>query len=119
LGITHPWYLIRDTAYYEPFMKVHYGTLAPRKLKDLAMDKLQKDIQAPGEPHSPSEDAITALDLYKCHRPRWEACMQSKIKESQRLVRQQVRQQQQLQEQQMVQAKPFYGYQGMPPSINY
>jgi len=93
LGINHSWYMIRDTAYYEPFMKLYFGALAPRKLKDLAKEKLRTDIQLPGRSHSPTEDALTALDLYKCHRPRWEACMQSKIKESQKLVRQQVRDQ--------------------------
>ena len=118
LGITHPWYMIRDTAYYEPFMKMHYGTLAPRKLKDLAREKLQKDVQVFGEAHSPLEDAITALELYKCHRPRWEACMQSKVKESQRLVRQQVRQQQ-MQDHQMMEQPHFYGYPSAATMVPY
>ena len=111
LGVSHPWYMIRDTAYYEPFMKMHYGNLSPRKLKELAKEKLQKDIQVIGQSHSPTEDAMAALDLYKCHRPRWEACMLSKIKESQRLVRQQLRQQQMEQEMIMNQQQHNYYYQ--------
>lgn len=114
LGVAHPWYMIRDTAYYEPFMKIHYGALSPRKLKDLAKEKLQKDIQMMGKSHSPTEDAKTALELYKCHRPRWEACMLSKIKESQRLVRQQLRQQQMEQEILLNQQQNYYYQQGLP-----
>jgi RNA exonuclease 4 len=116
LGISHPWYMIRDTASYEPFMKTHFGVLAPRKLRDLAKEKLQKNMQMPGEAHDPREDATTALDLYKCHRPRWEACMHSKIKESQRLVREQVRQQQ-IQHQLLLvqqQQQRYYFQHGMP-----
>jgi len=95
LGVEHPWHLIRDTALYEPFMKMHYGQLNPRKLKELAKEKLQKDIQVEGEAHSPTEDAIAALDLYKSHRPRWESCMTSQIKEGQRLLVEQHKQREQ------------------------
>mmetsp|Transcript_21286 Transcript_21286/g.40428 ORF Transcript_21286/g.40428 Transcript_21286/m.40428 type:complete len:337 (-) Transcript_21286:99-1109(-) len=86
LGIEHPWDMIRDTAYYEPFMKNHFGQMRPRKLKELAEEKLQREIQVDGQAHSPSEDAIAALDLYKSHRPRWEACMASQAKEGQRIM---------------------------------
>jgi len=95
LGVEHPWHMIRDTALYEPFMKMHYGQLNPRKLKELTKEKLQREIQMDGEAHSPAEDAIAALDLYKSHRPRWEACMQSQIKEGQRLLVEQQKQREQ------------------------
>ena len=95
LGLEHPWHMIRDTALYEPFMKMHYGKMNPRKLKDLTKEKLQRDIQVDGDAHSPVEDAIAALDLYKSHRPRWEACMQSQIKEGQRLLVEQQKQREQ------------------------
>ena len=90
LGIDHPWLMMRDTAYYQPFMRqLETSTFnnhnmsqvdgqpiwGPRKLKELAKEKLQRDIQVPGKSHCPIEDAAAALDLYKSHRPRWEACM--------------------------------------------
>merc|ERR1712048_1444702 len=52
LGVDHPWYDTRDTAKYEPFMKVRFddGILWPRKLKDLVDEKLQYGIQVPGKP---------------------------------------------------------------------
>jgi RNA exonuclease 4 len=102
LGLTHPWNMTRDTAYYQPFMRLldthHPATAAvahhqhhhqhqhqqpvwgPRKLKDLAKEKLQRDIQVAGVSHCPVEDAAAALDLYKSHRPRWEACMSNEEK---------------------------------------
>lgn len=86
LGLEHPWHLVRDTAYYEPFMKNHFGQMCPRKLKELSSEKLQREIQVEGQAHSPTEDAIAALDLYKSHRPRWEACMMSQVKEGQRIL---------------------------------
>lgn len=90
LGIEHAWLMMRDTAYYQPFMRqLETSTFnnrnmsqidgqpiwGPRKLKELAKEKLQRDIQVPGKSHCPIEDAAAALDLYKSHRPRWEACM--------------------------------------------
>jgi RNA exonuclease 4 len=41
LGITHLWFMTRDTAKYEPFMQVPFndGVLWPRKLKDLLSEK--------------------------------------------------------------------------------
>jgi hypothetical protein len=55
----------------------------PRKLKDLAKEKLQREIQVAGVSHCPVEDAAAALDLYKSHRPRWEACMSSEERQQQ------------------------------------
>jgi len=82
LGIVHPWQQVRDTAKYEPFMKVRFddGVLWPRKLKDLAKEKLGLDIQEVGRSHCPLEDAQTALDLYKKTRNKWEKAMEYKIK---------------------------------------
>ena len=86
LGMDHPWYDIRDTAKYEPFMKkakknvTSTSTLPrPRKLKDLALTKLDREIQKDGEPHCSIEDAIAALDLYKKARTKWELVMSYKI----------------------------------------
>jgi DNA polymerase III epsilon subunit-like protein len=81
LGISHPWWLIRDTARYEPFMQT-FGpdaSLWPRKLKDLSLEKLGSNIQTYGKPHSPCEDATAALDLYKTVQVEWEQLMQKKV----------------------------------------
>jgi len=92
LGITHPWHLQRDTAYYGPFMQ--QGRVAgkdssgdsiimqPRKLRLLASERLGRQIQVPGKAHCPAEDAIAALDLYKSQRPNWELSMQQQLQES-------------------------------------
>ena len=89
LRIHHPWQDIRDTAKYEPFMKTRFddGVLWPRKLRDLCKEKLGKDIQLPGQPHSPIEDATSALDLYKNVRTKWEKAMQYKINKTNEIVR--------------------------------
>jgi RNA exonuclease 4 len=122
LQISHPLWLIRDTAYYQPFMQtrfVHYDgstALAPRKLRELCTEKLHRDIQVPGVPHCPAEDARAALDLYKSHRPRWEACMvkQQQLQQRQQhyvvLASYQQQQQQQLQQQQPIPMPPFVPY---------
>eukprot|EP00526_Cylindrotheca_closterium_P015306 CAMPEP_0113640844 /NCGR_PEP_ID=MMETSP0017_2-20120614/21437_1 /TAXON_ID=2856 /ORGANISM="Cylindrotheca closterium" /LENGTH=258 /DNA_ID=CAMNT_0000552147 /DNA_START=139 /DNA_END=912 /DNA_ORIENTATION=+ /assembly_acc=CAM_ASM_000147 len=72
LDISHPWWLTRDTAKFEPFMKVRFddGILWPRKLKELVSEKLHQEIQIEGKPHSPYEDALAALDLYRSVRPK-------------------------------------------------
>lgn len=86
LGISLPWYSVRDTAKYEPFMKEcdpasspNGSGLAPKKLKVLAKDKLGMIIQEEGKPHSPVEDATAALELYKKHRGKWEKAMKYKM----------------------------------------
>lgn len=80
LGLTHPWCDVRDTACYAPYMRetvVDYENgklqLRPRKLRDLAWEKLGRLIQDDNKPHSPLEDAAAALDLYKEARVEWEA----------------------------------------------
>lgn len=74
LGITQPWWLTRDTATYLPFMKKRVNNLVwwPRKLKELACEKLKREIQVFGKPHCPFEDAMAALDLYKTVQSQWE-----------------------------------------------
>ncbi|KAL7541953.1 hypothetical protein ACHAXR_011672 [Thalassiosira sp. AJA248-18] len=89
LNLSHPWYNIRDTAKYEPFMKTidvseatplyPAGTLRQKKLKVLAKDKLGMMIQEEGKPHSPVEDAVAALELYKKHRGKWEKVVAYKM----------------------------------------
>ena len=80
LGLTHPWCDVRDTACYAPYMReivIHDTSgrvqLLPRKLRDLAWEKLGILIQEDHRPHSPFEDAAAALDLYKEARVEWEA----------------------------------------------
>lgn len=82
LGLTHPWCDIRDTACYAPYMRetvVDYDNgklqLRPRKLRDLAWEKLCRQIQEDNKPHSPLEDAGAALDLYKADRAEWEEAL--------------------------------------------
>ena len=87
LNISHPWFMTRDTAKYEPFMQTRFddGILWPRKLKDLAKVKLGRDIQIEGEPHSPYDDAKASLDLYKKHLKKWEKAIEYKMKKTQEI----------------------------------
>lgn len=50
----------------------------PRKLKDLSAEKLGKEIQVYGQPHSPYEDAMAALNLYRTVQSEWEQVMRKK-----------------------------------------
>jgi RNA exonuclease 4 len=101
LGIAHPWWLLRDTAKYEPFMKVRCGhndgVLWPRKLKDLVQEKLDQEIQVYGRPHSPYEDALGALNLYKSVQAHWEQAAHYKVEQTNQIYQQQqlIHQQQQ------------------------
>ena len=92
LCLDHPWTDILDTAKYAPFMtRVHTSSvlklvdapeLRPRKLKDLAYEKLGMDIQVIGQPHSPLEDAMAAMALYKSVRPEWEKELAKAVSQS-------------------------------------
>lgn len=84
LGMTHPWTATRDTAKYEPFMQTRFddNILWPRKLKDLASEKLGREIQREGEPHSAYEDAAAAMDLYRTVRRKWEKVMDYKVRKT-------------------------------------
>ena len=77
MGLQHPWCDIRDTAQYTPFMRTitkenNEKISCPRKLKDLVWEKFNKHIQVMGKAHSPVEDSIAAMDLYKSARNEWE-----------------------------------------------
>lgn len=92
LQMTHPWCDTRDTAHYEPYMRKVKGSdnkadsknkssvmLCPRRLKDLSLEILGLEIQVPGQPHSPVEDSLAALELYKAVRPEWENRMCAQV----------------------------------------
>jgi len=87
LGIYHPLCDRRDTATYTPFMRRQKDlrsqdnkiTLCRRKLKDLVLEKLGRQIQVIGKAHSPIEDAVSAMDLYKTARHEWEMGMARQI----------------------------------------
>lgn len=95
LDITHPWWLTRDTAKYEPFMQVRFddGVFWPRKLKELAHEKLHQEIQVPDKPHSPFQDALAALELYQTVRTKWERLVSYKIKKTREIEQKQQQQQ--------------------------
>jgi RNA exonuclease 4 len=84
MGLYHPWCDIRDTANYAPFMRTiskenDEKILCPRKLRDLVWEKLNKQIQEVGKAHSPVEDAIAAMDLYKSARTEWEMQLMQEV----------------------------------------
>ena len=75
LMLDHPRSFIRDTATYKPLMKVTGeggGKHRPRKLKDLAKEFLEMEIQREGEEHSPIEDAKATMEVFKNFRQKWE-----------------------------------------------
>merc|ERR1739842_257654 len=79
-------------ARYEPFMKrqsKESTILRPRKLKDLSLTKLKREIQREGEEHCPKEDAIAALDLYKKAMTKWEKAVQYKVQRTNQIILQQ------------------------------
>jgi RNA exonuclease 4 len=91
LNMRHPWHHTRDTGKYEPFMKTRFddGVLWPRKLKELVSEYVHREIQMPGQAHSPVEDAVAALDLYKSVRTQWEKVMDYKISKTRQIERKQ------------------------------
>jgi RNA exonuclease 4 len=115
LHMIHPWYMIRDTAYYQPFMKIrkqqqhHVNQQAlfycPRKLKELATELLSMDIQT--STHSSIEDSVASLELYKLVQVQFEQhikyqCMKLNNTNEQQLQQQIYRQQQQYNKNQQV-----------------
>jgi RNA exonuclease 4 len=77
MEMNHPACDVRDTAKYAPFMRTiskenDEKVLVPKKLKDLVRENFQREIQVIGKSHSPVEDAIAAMDLYKLCRNTWE-----------------------------------------------
>jgi RNA exonuclease 4 len=96
IGLQHPWSDIRDTAQYAPFMRKiskenDEKIFCPRKLRDLVWEQCGRQIQVIGKAHSPVEDAIAAMDLYKSARNEWEV---QKMQEVNRVQQQQQQQQQ-------------------------
>jgi RNA exonuclease 4 len=76
LKLMHPWYNIRDTCLYVPFMQLdHFGMCRPRRLRDLARQHVGMLIQQAGEEHDPIEDARAALLLYKMAQTEWDYMM--------------------------------------------
>jgi RNA exonuclease 4 len=87
LSIAHPWQQTRDTAKYEPFMHIRAnGRAYPRKLRDLCVEFLGKEIQTYGKPHCPVEDAKAALDLYKATKQKWELVMDYKTRKTAQIL---------------------------------
>lgn len=92
LQIRHEWHLVRDTARYQPFMKEHHsieGLLVPKKLKELARDKLGLIIQQDGQQHDSIEDATAAMELYIKHRRKWEKAVEWKLNKTRSIMEQQ------------------------------
>lgn len=88
LDIQHPECDTRDTATYAPYMRTiskenDEKVLVPKKLKDLVWDHFQREIQVIGKSHSPVEDAIAAMDLYKACRNVWEMQKSKEISRAQ------------------------------------
>lgn len=81
LMLQHPKEQIRDTAHYQPYQRYH-KKWRPRKLRDLAKEFLDRDIQVQGESHDSIDDAKAAMDLFRRARVHWEYQMAKKIKKS-------------------------------------
>eukprot|EP01112_Ceratiomyxa_fruticulosa_P013229 TRINITY_DN3703_c0_g2_i3.p1 TRINITY_DN3703_c0_g2~~TRINITY_DN3703_c0_g2_i3.p1 ORF type:complete len:400 (+),score=109.38 TRINITY_DN3703_c0_g2_i3:89-1201(+) len=74
LLLSHPQYLIRDTAHWAPLKQGKQ----PQSLKHLAKKILGAAIQV-GE-HNPQEDAWTAFLVYKKYKDRWEESLPRPLK---------------------------------------
>jgi RNA exonuclease 4 len=71
LNLSHPYYMVRDTSLFIPFMRQGKdGYLRSRSLADLASDFLKETIQD-GE-HNPIEDAAAAMSLYQLVKHDWD-----------------------------------------------
>jgi RNA exonuclease 4 len=69
LNISHPWYLTRDSATYEPLLRPN---LQPRRLKELAQTEAGLIIQQDGREHNSIEDAKASIAIYMAHHVGWE-----------------------------------------------
>lgn len=79
LFIDHPWYNIRDTSMYQPYMKVdHFGRWRPRRLKELASVHLGIVMQENGISHDSVDDAAAAMALYRKAQSEWDFAMDCK-----------------------------------------
>lgn len=95
IGIDHPWTDVRDTATYQPFMRERQSenagvTHCPRKLRDLAWEQLGTQIQVMGKSHSPIEDALTSMALYKRVRNDWELQLAKQVQKREQMINQRV-----------------------------
>lgn len=97
IGIDHPWTDVRDTATYQPFMRERKSensqsgvTFCPRKLRDLAWEELGTQIQVMGKSHSPIEDALTSMSLYKRARTAWELDLAKQVQKREQMINQRV-----------------------------
>lgn len=95
IGIDHPWTDVRDTATYQPFMRERQSenagvTHCPRKLRDLAWEQLGTQIQVMGKSHSPIEDALTSMALYKRVRNDWELQLAKQVQKREQMIKQRV-----------------------------
>mmetsp|Transcript_39201 Transcript_39201/g.94799 ORF Transcript_39201/g.94799 Transcript_39201/m.94799 type:complete len:281 (+) Transcript_39201:773-1615(+) len=79
LSIQHPWYNIRDTSMYQPYMRVDAcGRWRARRLKELASIHLGVSIQEYGRPHDSLDDAAAAIALYRKVQMEWDYAMECK-----------------------------------------
>mmetsp|Transcript_26108 Transcript_26108/g.72840 ORF Transcript_26108/g.72840 Transcript_26108/m.72840 type:complete len:518 (+) Transcript_26108:86-1639(+) len=60
----------------------HNSCYGPRKLKSLAKEYLNVDIQVENKPHCPREDALAALQLYRLVQRDWENCIRRKVEKT-------------------------------------
>lgn len=67
--LSHPWYMIRDSATYQPLLRFN---LQPRRLKELARVELGMLIQRDGKEHDSVEDARASMEIYKRHQAGWD-----------------------------------------------
>jgi len=74
LDIQHPWWNLRDTCLYQPYMKEdQFGNVRlPSRLRDLAWLHLGILIQREGTPHNSLEDACAAMALYRNVQREWD-----------------------------------------------
>lgn len=75
LRLSHPWLQLRDSATYGPFLK---PGLRSHRLKHLAEQLLGLKIQQDDKPHSPIEDALAAMELYKSVQLEWDSAIRWK-----------------------------------------
>jgi len=78
LMLTHPKADIRDTARYRPYQRLGGMKWRPRKLKDLAKENLDLDIQVKGQSHDSVDDARAAMQLFRLARDEWETSLAEK-----------------------------------------
>lgn len=76
LHLNHPWFLIRDSAEFQPFLKPN---MKPHRLKDLAWSHLGLVIQKTGDAHDSIEDAWAAMQLYQQYQITWDGAVRNTL----------------------------------------